>query len=120
MAANRVRSQVKPWTVVLCGVILVCYVTLPFCGQFISVFQIADSAGYSSDFTSTLVVVWALAAGVGVLVVAFIASKSLFTSSAVGVPRIGDVILGFLAFSLYPLGVWFLQPKLTDLHRRAP
>ncbi|MGA9119068.1 MAG: hypothetical protein WB699_06845 [Bacteroidota bacterium] len=118
-AANRVRSQFKPWAVVLCGAILACYVTLPFCGQFISGFQIADSAGYSSDFASTLVVVWGLAAGVGVLIVAFIASKSLYTSSVVGKPRIGDIILGFLAFSLYPLGVWFLQPKLTELHRRA-
>ncbi len=118
-AANRTRSLFKPWTVVLCGLILVCYVTLPLCREILSGFQIIDSAGHSTDVASTVVIVWSLAASVGVLVVAFIASKSLCTSSAVEKPRIGDIIIVFLAFTLYPLGVWFLQPKLTELHRRA-
>ena len=101
------------------ALILVCYVTLPFCGRFVSEVQFPDSGGYSSTFASTLVVVWGLVAGVGGLVVAFFASRSLFTSGALGDFTVRDIILGFLAFALPPLGVWYLQPKLAELHRRA-
>ena len=117
--SNRIQSLFKPWAVGLCGLVLVSYVTLPLCREILSGFQIIDSTRYSTDVVSTVVIVWSLAASVGVLVVAFIASKSLCTSSAVEKPKIGDIIIAFLAFSLYPLGVWFLQPKLTELHRRA-
>ncbi len=118
-AANHVRTQFRAWTLALFGVLLVCYVTLPFCDRIFSVFATAESAGNSSEFASTLIVVWGLAAGVGALIVAFFASKSLSTIEAEGKPRVGDILFGFLAFTLSPLGVWFLQPRLAELHRRA-
>jgi hypothetical protein len=113
--ANRAQSQIKQSTVTVTGILLVFYATLPLFSQVILAYSSSNGLDSTSSTVTAILVFWGIIAGVGMLFTAYIASRLLFTFMDGGNPGPSHLVLGFLGFWIYPVGLWFLQPKLNRL-----